>query len=94
MKQIIGLAFLCAGFACAEYVSTPIMAHLPDEVNYTDGAYAYAPATVYYDGVFHQFYCSRGGFTDHFFTILTMTKENGYQRQKKKTLNSIKMVIG
>lgn len=67
MKQIIGLAFLCAGFACAEYVSTPIMAHLPDEVNYTDGAYAYAPATVYYDGVFHQFYCSRGGFTDHFF---------------------------
>ena len=67
MKQIIGLGLLCAGFACAEYVSTPIMAYLPDEVNLTDGAYAYAPATVYYDGVFHQFYCSRGGFTDHFF---------------------------
>lgn len=67
MKQIIGLALLCAGFACAESVSAPIMAHLPDEVNYTDGAYAYAPATVYYNGMFHQFYCSRGGYTDHFF---------------------------
>lgn len=67
MKQIIGLGLLCAGFACAEYVSAPIMAYLPDEVNLTDGAYAYAPATVYYNGVFHQFYCSRGGFTDHFF---------------------------
>lgn len=67
MKKILGLGLLCVGFAYAEYVSAPIMAHLPDDANYTDGAYAYAPATVYYDGVFHQFYCSRGGYTDHFF---------------------------
>ena len=29
--------------------------------------YAYAPATVYYNGEFHQFYCSNGGNSDNFF---------------------------
>lgn len=67
MKQIIGLGLLCAGFACAEYVSAPVMAYLPDEAHHIVQAYAYAPATVYYDGMFHQFYCSSGAYTDHFF---------------------------
>ena len=31
------------------------------------GKYAYAPATVYDKGVFHQFYCSTGARTDNFF---------------------------
>lgn len=31
------------------------------------GKYAYAPATVYYNGAFHQFYCSSGQQSDNFF---------------------------
>ena len=32
-----------------------------------DNAYAYAPATVYHNGYFHQFYCSTGNVTDRYY---------------------------
>lgn len=35
--------------------------------SYYKNAYAYAPATVYYDGQYHQFYCSTGGLTDMYY---------------------------
>lgn len=45
----------------AENVEQPANKHVIDQ-------YAYAPATVYHDGYFHQFYCSTGGHTDmHFY---------------------------
>ena len=66
MKKVIGLGFLCVGLACAESVSPTMKAYLPDETSLNDQSYAYAPATVYYDGVYHQFYCSTGGFSDYF----------------------------
>ena len=45
----------------AQNVESPAKRHYSDQ-------YAYAPATVYHDGYFHQFYCSTGNYTDmHFY---------------------------
>lgn len=39
--------------------------------------YAYAPATVYYKGMFHQFYCSTGSNTDNYYDLAGKTGFNG-----------------
>ena len=39
----------------------------PDASFYANNAYAYAPATVYHNGYFHQFYCSTGSVTDRYY---------------------------
>ncbi|MBO7414044.1 MAG: VCBS repeat-containing protein [Fibrobacter sp.] len=67
MKKILGLGLLMVSLAYSEYVSSVVKAHSPEETYFTDGAYSYAPAIVYHDGVFHQFYCSTGTNTDIFF---------------------------
>ncbi|MBO7414412.1 MAG: hypothetical protein J6U20_12260 [Fibrobacter sp.] len=36
---------------------------------HVNNAYAYAPATVYHNGYFHQFYCSTGNATDMYYDL-------------------------
>ena len=68
MKKLIGLCLLLISFVySAEYVSPVKQAYMPEEASAMDFAAAIAPATVYYDGVFHQFYCSTGGGSDNFY---------------------------
>ena len=46
----------------------PYVLENAEEYNYyKKTAYAYAPATVYYEGQYHQFYCSTGGLTDMYY---------------------------
>ena len=68
-KSIIALTALCACAAQAVSIYGPRLAYSPtyDESTAYEDTYAYAPATVYYNGVFHQFYCSTGGPSDKFF---------------------------
>lgn len=52
----------------------PYESYIPSEAYFAFKApklqtsgYAYGPATVYYNGVFHQFYCSTGGRSDPYY---------------------------
>ena len=45
----------------------PFVKENVEATDYSNEGYAYAPATVYHDGYFHQFYCSTGNMTDRYF---------------------------
>lgn len=74
IKRIL-VALLAVASLCMAKVSEPVRAYIPFQLeglhdNYLNdgfGKYAYAPATVYFNGQFHQFYCSTGARTDNFF---------------------------
>lgn len=69
MKNKIMPILLAATGAAIATIPTeaydPYVLENAEEYNfYKTTAYAYAPATVYFDGQFHQFYCSTGGLSD------------------------------
>ena len=73
MKKILILLSIAGVFA---YASQPVsnsvqkayepfpVENLKKKVDFPVNSYAYAPATVYYNGTFHQFYCSKGNSSD------------------------------
>ena len=73
MKKIYLIILLAA--AGVAFATAPIQAYYPYVLENVEGsasnlinnAYAYAPATVYHDGRYHQFYCSTGGLTDMYY---------------------------
>ena len=75
MFKRLSIILLTAISLCMAVVSEPVRAYIPFQLeglheNYQVdgfGKYAYAPATVYDKGAFHQFYCSTGARTDNFF---------------------------
>lgn len=53
--------------AVKAYQPFPVDGLIPDMQSNSYTKYAYAPSTVYFNGEFHQFYCSNGQNTDNFF---------------------------
>lgn len=51
-----------------------------------DEQYAAAPATVYHDGYFHQFYCSTGSYSDMYFYAYTDTNFHQFNDKRSKAL--------
>ena len=62
-----------AGVTVSEplFAYTPFpMGNLPSRYSKKDHPkYAYAPATVFFNGKYHQFYCSNGSDSDHFYPL-------------------------
>lgn len=62
-----------AGVTVSEplFAYTPFpMGDLPSKYSKKDHPkYAYAPATVFFNGKYHQFYCSNGSDSDHFYPL-------------------------
>ena len=64
-STLLTAILIAASFSIAK-TSNPI--HTYDGTTYWPRGYGYAAATVYYDGVFHQFFCSEGLGTDPMLT--------------------------
>ena len=70
-NKIMAILLAITSAAIADYPKEaydPYVLENAEEYNYyKKTAYAYAPATVYYEGQYHQFYCSTGGLTDMYY---------------------------
>ena len=61
----------------SDTISTPLFAYKPFHTEGLESRYkskdhsiyAYAPATVYFNGAYHQFYCSNGQKSDNYFNL-------------------------
>ena len=69
-NKIMTILLAAAGAAVA---ASPIQTYNPyvlenvEQPQLVTNAYAYAPATVYHDGQYHQFYCSSGNLSDMYY---------------------------
>lgn len=76
-KITLPLVLALAGAAFAAN-NDPMIAYYPfvkenaEMPQLLQNAYAYAPATVYYNGQYHQFYCSSGNMSDKYFQVPPM----------------------
>lgn len=60
MKKVISAVVLASSLSMAATSAPEISYYINPNIPEHSENYAYAPATVYYDGVFHQFFCSPG----------------------------------
>ena len=74
LKKLCVLLLVLFAFSVAKNEATLAYTPFPTEglgswVNSVDtvSKYSFAPSTIYYNGAFHQFYCSTGNATDNFF---------------------------
>lgn len=79
MFKRLFVILLTAISLCMAVVSKPILAYAPFPIDGLDHnrydlekhtlMYSYAPYTVYFNGAFHQFYCSNGQDSDRFYPL-------------------------
>lgn len=67
MKKIISAVFIASSLSMAATSAPEVSYYINPNIQEHSYNYGYAPATVYYDGVFHQFFCSQGMGSDSTF---------------------------
>ena len=76
MLKRLSIILLTVASLCMAVVSEPMFAYMPFPLDGLNSRYkekvqikiASAPSTVYFNGVYHQFYCSNGQESDNFIT--------------------------